>query len=503
MKFIPLLFLIVLFHGYLIANQNQSNNYEARLRKAIDLVFNFQFKEAEKNLSELAEQNKSDARPLLYLSNIYVWKFIGDRNKNDFEKFESYSKQTINRAENQLKKNPNDVWAYYSISSVYGYRSLMFFMNRNFVDGLWSVRKSITWTNEMISKNPEFYDGYLWRGVFYYSLHQVPSAFRGFLSIVGFKGDIKQGLRDVQLVSRRGDLAKVEADYFLSQFYSSSLNDNQKAYDLLKDLASKYPDNELFTYSAAVELIKLHRIDDAKNLLNRIVRNKNVEINALRELSYFLLGDCSFYQNDFRNAISNYEIFASSYNQNQYKPTAHFRSGVASYFLNNKSKSKEYLEKALAIESKVSEDKFHQRYARKILNSNFDEKILKIFYGWNFLRDGKFENAISTFNELLNSNQSNEIRIVALYLRGLSYFKLNDTSNAKRNFNEVLKLDVQDETWAKAFSLLYLARIEFNSKKYKETENYINRLMELDNYDFENSVKSQAKNMLERIKYNF
>lgn len=503
MKIIPVIFILIFFNCNLFAIQNQSINYETRLRRAIDLVFNFQFKEAERNLLELSEQNKSDARPLLYLSNIYVWKFIGDKNKSDFEKFENYSKQTISRSENQLKKNPNDLWAYYSISSIYGYRSLMFFMNRNFVDGLWAVRKSISWTNEMISKNPEFYDGYLWRGVFYYSLHQVPSAFRGFLSIVGFKGDIKQGLRDVQLVSRRGDIAKVEADYFLSQFYSSSLNDNQRAYDLLKDLSNKYPENELFTYSTAVELIKLHRIDEARNLLNRIVKNNNVEIEALKKLSYFLLGDCSFYQNDFRNAISNYEIFLTAYNQNQYKPTAYFRSGIALYFLNNKSKAKEYFEKSIGTESKVSEDKFHQRYAKKILSSNFDEKILKIFYGWNFLRAGKFDNAISTLNELLNSNQGNEIRIVALYLRGLSYFKLNDTSNAKRNFNEVLKLNVQEETWAKAFSLLYLARIEFNLKNYKETENYINRLLELENYDFENSVKSQAKSLLERIKYNF
>ncbi len=502
-KLFVTIFSILFCVSSLSAIQNQTNNYDTRLRKAIDLVFNFKFKEAEETLLELSEQNKTDARPLLYLSNIYVWKFIGDREKNDFEKFENYSKQTITRAENQLKRNPNDLWSYYSLSSVYGYRALMLFMNRDFIDGLWAVRKSISWTNDLIAVNPEFYDGYLWRGVFYFSLHQVPSAFRGLLSIVGFKGDIKQGLRDIQLVSRKGDLAKVEADYFLSQFYSSSLNDNQRAYELLKDLATKFPDNELFVYSTAVELIKLHKIDDAEKLLYRIVKNKSVEIDAIRELSNFLIGDCAFYNNNFSTAISNYESFVSDYNQNQYKPTAYFRSGVSSYFLNDKQQAKNYFEKSISLESRVSEDKFHQRYAKKILSSNFDEKLLKLFYGWNFLRAGKFESAISIFDEILNSNSNSDLKIVASYLKGLSYFKLNDSTNAKRVLRETLKFNTKDEMWAKAFANLYLARIEFNSKNYQSAENYISRIMDLSDFDFESSVKSQAKNLQERIKYNF
>ncbi len=119
------------------------------------------------------------------------------------KKFESYSKQTIERSENQLKTNPNDIWSYFSLSSIYGYRSIMYFLNRDYVDGLWSVRKSISWTDDLIKKNPDFIDGYLWRGIIYFSLHQVPSGVRGLLSIVGLKGDIKQGLKDLQLVSKK------------------------------------------------------------------------------------------------------------------------------------------------------------------------------------------------------------------------------------------------------------------------------------------------------------
>ncbi len=503
MRKLILIIALTLLHSSIFSFQNQDNNYELRLRKAIELVFNFQFKEAEQKLLELSEINKSDSRPFLYLSNIYVWKFIGDQQKSDFEKFENFSKQTIQRAENILKTNRDDLWSFYSLSSIYGYRSLMYFMNRDYLDGLWSVKKSISWTDDLIKKNPNFYDGYLWRGIIYFSLHQVPSAFRSFLSIVGLEGDIKQGLKDIQLVSKKGDLAKVEANYFLSQFYSSSLNDNQKAYELLRDLSSKYPDNELFVYSTAVELIKLHRIDEAKTHLFRIVKNNSVEIKAIKELSYFLLGDCFFYQNEFKDAITYYEIFLNQYKQNQYKPTACFRAGLSFYFIDDNKKATYYLEKCTSINSKVSEDKFYQRYAKKILNSNFDQKILKIFLAWNYLRSGKFELAISRFDEILNSNKNNDLKIVLRYLIGLSYYKMNDTTNSKKNFNEVIRMNSKDELWAKAFAYLYLARLEFSSRNYQASDNYITKILDMDNFDFENSVKSQAKNLRERIKNNF
>ncbi len=495
-----ILFLLVLMA---FAFSQNSNDYEVNLKQSLDLVFNFKFNEAENHFSELSKLNNNDARPFLYLSNIYVWKYIGDKQKSDFEKFESLSKKTIDKAEEILKSNKNDRWAYFCLSSVYGYRALMFFMNRQYIDGLWAAQKSISWTNDLIELDPKFYDGYLWRGLFYFSLHQVPSSLKSFLSIVGLSGDIKQGLRDVQLVASRGNFAKVEAMYFLSQFYSGSLNENQKAFDLLNELASKYPKNELFTYSAAVELMKLHRIDEAKHYLQKIISNNSVEISAVKELSYFLMGDCNFFQNNFPEAISNYNLFVSKYNQNQYKPTAHFRNAVSYYFLNNREKAKKNFESSISIDSKLSEDKFHSRYAKKILNSNFDEAILKIFYAWNFLRSGQFKTSITQLDEILKSNLDDDKRILATYLKGLNYYKLNDTVNAKKFLREAVQINSKEEMWAKAFAYLYLARIEFNQKNLSLAENYISKIFNLDDFDFESSVKSQAKNLQERIKNNF
>ncbi len=502
MIILRVLILLFFFYSITYSFQNSYQDYETRLRKTIDLVFDFNFKEAESELTKLSNLDKTDGRPLLYISLIYVWKFIGDKNQSDFKNFENYSNQTIQLAESQIKNNPNDYNSYFVLSSIYGYRAMMFFMNRNYMSGIWAAKKSMSWTNELIEKNSKYYDAYLWRGLFNFSLYQVPSGFKSVLSMFGLKGDIKQGFNDLRKVVNHGDLAKVEAKYFLSQFYSSMLVDNKKAYELLNQLVIDYPNNVLFVYSAAIELMKLHKLNQAKQLLQSILSRNTVEISAIKDLTQFLLGDCAFYSLDVENAVEYYTRFLNSYKDNQYKPTANFRIGISYYFLGDKNKAKAFLSKSLTISSRIEEDKFHQRYAKLMVENNA-ETLFKIFEGWNYLRAGKFKQAISSFDSILNSDLNHDIKVVTRYLRGLSYYKLEDFQNARNDLKECLKYDTNNETWAKAFSYLYLARIEFILKNFQLAENYLSKLMDLEGFDFENSVKAQAKNLQSRIQNNF
>jgi hypothetical protein len=80
---------------------------------------------------------------------------------------------------------------------------------------------------------------------------------------------------------------------------------------------------------------------------------------------------------------------------------------------------------------------------------------------------------------------------------------MNDSSNAKKFLKEALRQDTKQELWTKAFAYLYLARVAFSEQDFVLAKNYITRLLELKDFDFENSVKSQAKNLQVRIDNNF
>lgn len=494
MKYLLTLIFLLLTYSHSYTFQSDKNDYESQLSNAIELVFNFKFEKAESILLQLANENPKDARPLLYISNIYVWKFIGDNNQSDFKKFEFYSNETIDRAKSTLKKDDKNYSALFTLSSIYGYRSIMFLMNKNYFDGLWSAKTSLSYTDELIKKNPFFIDAYLWKGIFLASISQVPKTVKTILDIVGIEGNLTNGIKDLELVSNNGNLAKIEADYFLSQIYSSFLGKNELAYDLLKKLVEKFPYNSLFRYSLAVESMKLGRLDEAETNLRTLIKNNSFQINALQNFTFFLLGDCNFYKNEYSDAVSYYEKFLSSNKKDPYKATASFRCGLSYLLSGDVEKGKSFLDECLTFNSKNEEDKFYQRFASRILKNGLDETTKTIFVSWNMIRDGNYNQAISRLSNF--SNLNDDYKAIVLYLKGLSLYKSQALKEAKETFLQVLQINTKQEQWTKGFSYLYLGRIEIKNNNTRSALKYLEKIDELENMDFQQSIKYQAKNLI-------
>lgn len=497
MKYLLALFFLLFTYSNSYTFQSNKNDYETQLSNAIELVFNFKFEKAESILLQLAKENSKDPRPLLYVSNIYAWKFIGDNNQNDFKKFESYSNETIDRAKSTIKKDDKNYSALFTLSSIYGYRSIMFLMNKEYFDGLWSAKTSLSYTDELIKKNPFFIDAYLWKGIFLASISQVPKTVQDILDIVGIEGNLTNGIKDLELVSKNGNLAKIEAHYFLSQIYSLFLNENELAYDLLKKLVEKFPDNSLFRYSLAVESMKLGRLGEAETNLKTLIKNNSFQINSLQNLTFFLLGDCKFYQNKYLDAVGYYEKFLSSYKKDSYKATATFRCGLSYLLSGDAEKGKKFLKECLTFISKNEEDKFYQRFASKILKNGLDETSKTIFVSWNMIRDGNYNQAISRLNNL--SSLDDDYKAIVFYLKGLALYKNQALKEAKEMFLQVLQINTKQDLWTKGFSYLYLGRIETKNNDTKSALRYLENIDELENMDFQQSIKYQAKNLINYI----
>ncbi len=477
--------------------QPSKNNYETQLLNAMEFVFNFKFEKAESLLLQLSKENQNDPRPLLYISNIYVWKFIGDNNQNDFRKFEFYSNETIERAKSKLKKDDKNYSALFTLSSIYGYRSIMFLMNKKYFDGLWSARTSLSYTDELIKKNPFFIDAYLWKGIFLASISQVPKTVQDILDIVGIESNLTNGIKDLELVSKNGNLAKIEADYFLSQIYSLFLGENELAYNLLKKLVEKFPDNSLFRYSLAVESMKLGRLGEAETNLKTLIKNNSFQIKSLQNLTFFLLGDCNFYQNKYLDAVDYYEKFLSSYKKDSYIATASFRCGLSYLLSGDVEYGKKFLKECLTFKSNNEEDKFYQRFASKILKNGLDEITKTIFVSWNMIRDGNYNQAISRLKNL--SSLDDDYKAIVFYLKGLALYKNQALKEAKETFLQVLQINTKQELWTKGFSYLYLGRIETKNNDTKSALRYLEKIDKLENMDFQQSIKYQAKNLINYI----
>ncbi len=71
---------------------------ERNISKALEQSYNFKWENAEKTLNKLIEKYPSDPRGYHYLSGIYLWYYLGSKDKKYFDTFVDYSDSTIDKA---------------------------------------------------------------------------------------------------------------------------------------------------------------------------------------------------------------------------------------------------------------------------------------------------------------------------------------------------------------------------------------------------------------------
>lgn len=98
---------------------------------------------------------------------------------------------------------------------------------------------------DLLAKDPSYYDAYLAVGVENYMLGIKPAPVRWILSWTGAQTDKEQGIRELKLTAEKGHYLQPFARLLLAVAALRDL-DRNKARDLLSGLAREFPNNELY-----------------------------------------------------------------------------------------------------------------------------------------------------------------------------------------------------------------------------------------------------------------
>jgi tetratricopeptide (TPR) repeat protein len=489
----------ILFFLNFNTNYSAADEYRQKLVEGVTQTFNFQFDNAERIFKELMKNNESDARSYVYMANIYVIQYLSDKRKSDFYQFEYYSEQAIKNAENSLKKNANDKDALYSLASINGYRTLVFLLTKKYIEGVWAAKKCLDYTNDLLEIDKNYIDAYLWKGLFDFALSQIPSSAKHVLKIVGIEGNFTDGIKGLRRTSENGILTSTEAKYFLSQIYSAYVNDNKTAEDLLQFLVEEFPKNILFKYSLASVKIKLRKIKEADELLNDILLNANTKFQNVVNLTYFLKGDCAYYQNHFNQAKPYYLRFIQKNSEENYKPTACFRLALSYELTGQKETAKGFFQMALDTKGETEDDIYSNRLANEYLKNGISSEEAQIILVGNYFQNNKFDLMVSSFDNLLKANASPEATQFMNFYFGKSNLEMNKLEEANKYFSKVSNDNGFRESWLIPYSKYYLGLINYKMGRKKETLERLNAAEKQSNYDFEKQLKAWVLSLKEII----
>ena len=167
------------------------------------------------------------------------------------QRFDRATERAESLANTRIATKPNDTDALFGLALVYGLRSdYTELIERDHWDSLKLTRQASNSADKLLQISPNYYDAYLATGMGKYVVGSLVAPVRWVLTLAGFHGDKKQGMKEVELTAQHGRFLAPFARILLAIAY---LRDNNRdaAYLTLEKLRDEFPGNSLFTRELA------------------------------------------------------------------------------------------------------------------------------------------------------------------------------------------------------------------------------------------------------------
>lgn len=236
-----------------------------KVQQAIDSIYNLNFDAADVIIADL-EKKLGDYPGIFLLKAFYVnWKYRPiKKGQESYELFESYLNTGIEKSENILASNKNDVEAIFYLMACHAYLAELYVNNgQNFkaLGEAQSAYKYIKIGFDYVEENPEFYFS---SGIFNYYREKYPEENPFYKSFIWFfrGGDKEEGLNMLKKGSLNAVFTKAEC---LTYLFHINLRYEDKPLNaiyysrLLKEI---YPNNLHYISNYIENSIRLEAFDE-------------------------------------------------------------------------------------------------------------------------------------------------------------------------------------------------------------------------------------------------
>jgi hypothetical protein len=488
-------YLLIILLALLIFCQNltfasgQTAEIDDIVKSGLSEVYNFNWVLAEKSFDKIIKKYPQDPRGYLYKSLIYLWYYLGSKNKSNYDNFVFFSDTAIERAQDTLDRNPDNHDMLFTVGLAYTYRAIVFTEAESYLDAAWATKKSESYFSSLLDVDSSYYDAYLGLGIYNFVVGQIPAAFKWALRLAGIHGEESVGIKYLKLASNKGKYTSVEAQYYLSQIYSEVLADYNSSENLLSNLVRNYPDNLLFNYSYASLEIKKRNLEGAKTILKKILTLKTKHFNQLISYSDFLMGDALFRENNFVKASDYYLRFLASTTKKDYAGIAAYRLGVCYEIGGDTALAKNYFYITDKGNMDIDDDIYAARRGKLLLTEGLDSLQIFVLKQENNFEAGNFKTAHDSLAKILPSITNEDLKAKALLFLSKSSFQLKQYEESIKTTEEIDTLNIKEETWIKPFAYYIIAQAYKKLNDKDQYQDYIDKADDADNYDYENKLK--------------
>jgi len=224
-------------------------------------------------------------------------------------RFDDSIRKSIDLCQQRLRSNPRDTRALYTLGVAYALRAnYNFLVRKAWLDALRDATQGRKLHNKVTELDPENIDARLLQGVHEYVVGSLPWHIRVMGFLLGFRGDREAGIRILELVARRGNVNRYDAQVLLCAIYRRERQVG-KAIPLLQGLIRRFPRNYLLRFELAQMYADQGDKKAALAVVKEIEELKTSDAPGFRQLPlekiWYARGTIQFWYNDLDEALEN------------------------------------------------------------------------------------------------------------------------------------------------------------------------------------------------------
>ena len=502
-------FLLSIPHA-IYGQSNESYPSDEEIYQGLDLIYNLRFEDAEQSFKTLQTKYPYDVKSYFFESLIYFYKAIITGDEQLYEKFLELSENVINKCEDILNDDDNNIETLFYKGQAHSCRSLLMLkLNKSLFRAAINGNSGYRILNEVIERNPEFYDAYMGLGLYKIALGFVPNSFRWLLSIIGFDGNIKDGLRYLRTSMEKGKFTKVDSKVYLAIFSIREREEREKEpVKLIKSLYDQYPESPIFKLLYAGFLQQIGEVEESIRITKDALRFNNYSLKEeVRKSAFGILGNAYFRKNDFRKTIEVLETYLKFVKDDDKYNVVYFTIGSCYELLGDRETA---LKNYRMVRDKFINDrdgegeKLFYRYAMENIKEPIDEYDSILVVGMNLRESNYWEESLSVLNSLRRSKltekyNTDDDKIRLYYELGNVYLYMDYFTEAKKCFEICVTLHPKRETWLVPHSYFELGKIYIQLYNKEKAEEMFDKISDYSDYDMETLLEMRLASFKERM----
>ncbi|MEZ4688316.1 MAG: tetratricopeptide repeat protein [Bacteroidia bacterium] len=386
------------------------------------------------------------------------------------------------------------------LAELYGKRAALEFLDGKAVTLVRTCNKLV---QENVKRFPEDQSQNKLLGLFNVVFAAVPKKFQWLTNLLGYKGDMDLGMRQLAAAGYYGKLLPLEAELIAYYVEKNSLSRPDLAIRRMEAARKRNGSNMLTDFLLASAYGVENKGEKALEILN----NKQQYINDKRVffIPYweYVRGKSLYYQENYTLARAAFLQFLERHHGNIYRLDALFRLGMAEVFLGENDAAQKRFQNLIILEpSPFDEDGYALALAERFAKALPDKQLQALFRARNRFDGGYFDEALSILRTLNPEELDGPEKTEWYYRKGRIMHARKQLDEAIEAYKHAagITAGVGDARWMQAYASFYMGEIARELGDKGKAGAYYHSALSYDNYYYQAGLENRVKTALSQMK---